>query len=62
MKRIGAILTIVALVVALSASLCFADSGLTIENTYPADGSTGASIENLGVKIQFSENMTEKVV
>ena len=62
MKRIGAILTIVALIVALSASLCFADSGLTIENTYPADGSTGASIENLGVKIHFSENLTEKTV
>ncbi|MBR5516757.1 MAG: Ig-like domain-containing protein [Firmicutes bacterium] len=62
MKRIGAILTIVALIVALSASLCFADSGLTIENTYPEDGSTGASIENLGVKVHFSENMTEKVV
>ncbi len=62
MKRIGAILTTVALIMMLSVSFCFADSGLTIENTYPEDGSTGASIENLGVKIQFSENMTEKVV
>lgn len=62
MKRIGAILTTVALIVMLSASLCFADSGLTIKNTYPEDGSTGASIENLGVKIQFSEEMTYKGV
>ncbi len=62
MKRIGAILMTVALIMMLSVSFCFADSGLTIENTYPADGSTGASIENLGVKIHFSENMTEKVV
>jgi len=59
MKRIGAILTTVALIVMLSASLCFADSGLTIENTYPEDGSTGASIENLGVKIHFNEDLTE---
>ena len=62
MKRIGAILTTVALIVALSASFCFADSGLTIKNTYPEDGSTGASIENLGVKIQFNEEMTYKEV
>ena len=62
MKRIGAILMTVALIMMLSVSFCFADSGLTIENTYPEDGSTGASIENLGVKIHFSENMTEKVV
>ena len=62
MKRIGAILMTVALIMMLSVSFCFADSGLTIENTYPKDGSTGASIENLGVKIHFSENMTEKAV
>lgn len=62
MKRIAAILMTVALIMTLSVSFCFADSGLTIENTYPEDGSTGASIENLGVKIHFSENMTEKVV
>lgn len=62
MKRIAAILMTVALIMTLSVSFCFADSGLTIENTYPEDGSKGASIENLGVKIHFSENMTEKVV
>lgn len=62
MKRIGAILMTLALIMMLSVSFCFADSGLTIENTYPEDGSTGASIENLGVKIHFSENMTEDAV
>ena len=62
MKRIGAILVTLALIMMLSVSFCFADSGLTIENTYPEDGSTGASVENLGVKIHFSEDMTEKVV
>ena len=62
MKRIGAILMTLALIMMLSVSFCFADSGLTIENTYPEDGSTGASIENLGVKIHFSENMTEEAV
>ena len=62
MKRIGAILTTVALIMMLSVSFCFAESGLTIENTYPEDGSTGASIENLGVKIHFSEDLTEEIV
>ena len=62
MKRIAAILMTVALIMTLSVSFCFADSGLTIESTYPKDGSTGAAIENLGVKIHFSENMTEEAV
>lgn len=62
MKRIGAILTTVALIMMLSASVCFAGSGLTVENTYPEDGSTGASIENLGVKIHFSNDLSEDVV
>ena len=62
MKRIGAILMTVALIMMLSVSFCFADSGLKIENTYPEDGSTGASIENLGVKIHFSEEMTYREV
>lgn len=61
MKRVGAILTLAALIITLSASFCFADS-LTIDETYPKDGSTGASIENLGVKIYFSEELTEETV
>ena len=61
MKRLGAILSIVALMVALSTSLCFGSS-LTIESSYPKDGSTGASIENLGVKLYFSEDLSESEV
>ncbi len=61
MKRLGAILTLAALIITLSASFCFADS-LTIDETYPKDGSTGAAIENLGVKIYFSGELTEKKV
>lgn len=60
MKRIGAILTLVALLVTLSTSLCFADDGLTLESSYPKDGSKGASIENLGVKLYFDGTMTEE--
>lgn len=60
MKKIGAILSIAALLITMSASICFADS-LTIIETYPKDGSTGASIENLGVKVYFSNDMTEDI-
>lgn len=62
MKRLGAILTLTALLITMATSFCFADEGLTIKETYPKDGSTGASIENLGVKIYFSEDLTEKEV
>lgn len=59
MKRIGAILTLAALLVTLSTTFCFADSGLTLKSSYPEDGSSGASIENLGVKLYFDGTMTE---
>jgi hypothetical protein len=61
MKKLGAILTLAALMVLLSANVVFAGS-LTIDETYPRDGSKGASIENLGVKIYFSNDMSEEVV
>lgn len=61
MKKIGAIITLAALLVTLSASVCFADSGkLTLDDSYPKDGSTGASIENLGVKLYFDGDMSEE--
>lgn len=61
MKKIGAILTLAALLVTLSASVCFADSGkLELSDSYPKDGSTGASIENLGVKLYFDGDMSEE--
>ena len=60
MKRAGAILSLVALIVVFSTSLCFAGT-LTLEKTYPEDGSKGASIENLGVKLYFSSNLTSNV-
>ena len=59
MKRIGAILVLAALIAALFTGTCFAANGkLTLEDSYPKDGSTGASIENLGVKLYFDGPMT----
>ena len=62
MKRLGAIVTLIAILITMATSFCFADTGLTIEKTSPENGSKGASIENLGVKIYFSEDLTEKEV
>lgn len=59
MKRIGAIFTTLALLVVLATGTCFADS-LTLESSYPADGSKGASIENMSVKLYFSGKMSEE--
>lgn len=61
MKKIGAIFTLAALVLVMSISVCFADSGqLVLNDSYPRDGSTGASIENLGVKLYFDGDMSEE--
>ena len=57
MKRVGAIISLAALIVVFSTSLCFAQA-LTLEGSYPENGATGASIENLGVKLYFSNNLT----
>lgn len=62
MKRLSAVVTLIALLITMATSFCFADTGLTIKETYPENGSKGASIENLGVKIYFSEDLTEKEV
>lgn len=59
MKRIGAILTTLALLMVLATGTCFADT-LILEKTYPEDGSKGAAIENMSVKLYFSGNMSEE--
>lgn len=61
MKRMGKILSLVTLMVVLSTSLCFAGT-LNLVETYPADGSKGAAIENLGMKLYFDTDFTEKAI
>lgn len=61
MKRAGKILSLVTLIIVFSTSLCFAGE-LTMKESYPKDGATGASIENLGVKMYFGSSMTAEKV
>ena len=65
MKRICRILSIIAVIVMLTASFCFADGtegGLVLTDTYPKEGSSGAAIENFDIKLYFESDMTEEVL
>ena len=61
MKRVGKIFSLVMLIVVLSTSLCFAGT-LNLVETYPADGATGTSIENVSVKLYFDTDFTEEKI
>ena len=61
MKRVGKIFSLVMLIVVLSTSLCFAGT-LNLTDTYPADGATGTSIENVSVKLYFDTDFTEEKI
>ena len=65
MKRTGRILAIIAVVIMIASSFCFAEGvegGLKLEDTYPKNDSTGAAIENFDVKLYFNNEMTEDVL
>lgn len=54
MKRLSLITTLTAIMLMLSASLSFAADNLELVASYPEDGQNNTSIENLGVKLTFS--------
>ena len=73
MKRAGRIISLVIVLMMMTASFCFAAPAedvqnteskgtLTLLDTYPKDGSKGASIENMSVKLYFDSEFTEKVL
>ena len=47
-----AILT--AVMITAASAFCFADDGLKLLSSYPEDGQTNTSMENLGVKLTFN--------
>lgn len=55
MKRVIAVLSLI-MVLAMSTTCAF---GLSIENVTPKDGKTGLQINNLAVKVEFSEDMRD---
>lgn len=57
MKKIGKILSLSILMVMLSFPLCFA-SGLELVNSYPEEGSNYSMLENVTIKLEFSEDVS----
>lgn len=60
MKKFGAILSIVLLVVLMSVSTAFAAESLKIVETYPKDGAKNTTIENMCIKLTFNNDMGDK--
>ena len=58
MKKTARILSLILLLVMLSAQLSFA-SGLEVVNISPKDGEKGKQVSNMAIKVTFSENMID---
>jgi hypothetical protein len=54
MKKIGAIISLALLLVIFSTSFAFA-APFAVEATSPKDGETGMAIDNMGVKVEFTQ-------
>lgn len=54
MKRGTLIAVLAAVMIMASQAFCWAADGLTLVSSYPEDGQTNTSMENLGVKLTFS--------
>ena len=60
MKRTGVILCLAALIVMMTASVCFGAQSLKITETYPKDGQDNTTIENMCVKIWLNNDIGNK--
>ncbi|MBQ1490224.1 MAG: Ig-like domain-containing protein [Eubacterium sp.] len=60
MKRTGIIACLTILIVMLASSLCFAAEDFKIVQTYPADGDTGTTKDNMCVKVYFNKAVGNK--
>lgn len=59
MRRKGLIAIMAAVMVMISTAMVFADEdAFKLVSSYPTDGQTNTSIENLGVKLQFNHSLS----
>lgn len=56
MKKIGALISLALLLVLFTTSFAFAAS-FTVDATSPKDGETGMAVDNMGVKVEFSQDV-----
>ena len=59
MKKVSLIAMLASIMIIAASAFCFAEGGFTLTETYPEDGATNTSIENLGVKLTFSKPLNE---
>ena len=57
MKRISLIAILMSIMIMAASAFCFADGGFDLVSSYPEDGQANTSMENLGVKLTFSNAM-----
>lgn len=68
MKRTGRVLSLILIIVLASSIFAFAggtEGGLKFyekEESYPANGSKGAAIENFGIKLYFQGDLTQEIL
>ncbi len=60
MKRTGVVVCLAALIITMTASVCFGAKSLEIVDTYPRNEQKNTSIENMSVKLEFSNAMGNK--
>ena len=57
MKKISLIAILTSVMIMAASVFCFADGGFDLVSSYPENGQSNTSMENLGVKLKFSAAM-----
>ena len=57
MKKISLIAILMSIMIMAASVFCFADGEFDLVSSYPEDGQSNTSMENLGVKLEFSKAM-----
>ena len=60
MKKISLIAILTSIMIMAASVFCFAEGGFDLVSSYPEDGQANTSMENLGVKLTFSNAMDSK--
>ena len=60
MKKASLIAILASIMIMASSAFCFADGGFDLVSSYPEDGQTNTSMENLGVKLTFSKPLNSE--
>lgn len=59
-KRVSAIACLTVLILVMTASFAFAGTGFDLKSSYPEDGQTNTTVENMSVKLEFTQPVGAK--